>query len=233
MIAYYHCAMSIAAILISCLGFTALLFSARMMWKLHTHTPQVLLRQAKKKKWLITNQMDVDGYRNVYLSRYDLRAFISYKNSNIELIQPFSQAPFNDFSEVEEWLEKNKSTTKESPKDPIWEVITDQLAGEMQAGFMKIHASVNLDQYTTTSGIPTPVRIKFSEAANDVAQKNAINPALLLLVIHQYVDSDNSLRKEHTSDWVKYMMSRPSIAPQPETYATYINTTYFNGQFAA
>ncbi|MDX8386982.1 MAG: hypothetical protein R8M46_00410 [Ghiorsea sp.] len=224
--------MSPVLILLCVAGVTALLLSICMMSKLRAHTPQALIREAKKSKWVITSQMDVDGYKNVYLSRDEVRASISYKNINIELVQPFSSAPFTSFAAVETWLQKNKSTAQQSQHDPIWETITDSLATEIQAGFMKIYAAVDLGQYTSSKDIPTPIRINFSEAANEIAQKNGINPALVLLVIHQYIDSDADLRKEHTSSWVTFMMSRPTIAPQPETYASYINTTYFNGQLA-
>jgi len=215
------------------LGSTLLLYMLYMVWSYYVHPARSLWRQAARMNWVVTNCLtDEDGHKDIYLLRDGIRTFISFKKGNVELIEPLNGAPFKNFIELESWLEKHTNISGNISQDPVWKSITTKIAGEIQAGFMKVYKNEKLQQYFSTKDISKAVIIKISEVANEVARQNTINPALVLLVIHQYIDSDSELREKHKDDWVMFMMSRPKIAPQPETYAKYINTTYFKGQYS-
>jgi len=211
-------------ITIALFTFLVLSFIVYKGYQSYMHLPKVLARQAKKLQWKPVHQSDE---RDVYFIRGDNRAVVYWKNKNINILEPMHDESFNNFHEVEQWLETvGEDFSKEV--DKVWGHVTDKIAEVMQSVFMKVYEREALEEYTDTRDVPTAVRLRFSEMVNKAANEMGVNPALMLLIIHQYIDGDSELRKDYTCEWVKFMVSRPSIAPQPETYIDYMNEVYFN-----
>ena len=87
-------------------------FLVRFLWKAYTHPSHVLGRQAANMNWIATGRVDDGkGYKNVQLSRGDLKAEISFTQGNVRLIKPVHHEPFADFIQLEHWLVESKEKT--------------------------------------------------------------------------------------------------------------------------
>ena len=125
---------------------------------------------------------------------------------------------------------KDSSTSEND--DHVWGGISDEQISKVQEGFLRVCLEEKLEQYLSTNDLPSSVLETVSEVTNEIASKVGMSPAFIPLVVHQYVDSDHMLRVMHRNNWAQFMTSRPSIAPQPESYLEYLNATYFNGQIS-
>jgi len=86
------------------------LFTIIFMWKAYIHPSHTLGRQAASMKWVAVGRVaDEHGYKNVKLKREHYEAIISYKDENVQLIVPYVETPFNDFIEIDEWINKTGS----------------------------------------------------------------------------------------------------------------------------
>lgn len=113
------------------------------------------------------------------------------------------------------------------PEDQVWGAVTEQKAEAIQQGFLEILRRANLDKHTNTNTLPSEVIDTICDVANEVGEKNDLNPAFLILLAHQYVDADQVMRQLHETRWVASMVSRSTFAPPPESYMKYIKSTYF------
>lgn len=116
---------------------------------------------------------------------------------------------------------------KAQPNDPVWKVVTPQIADLIQQGFLEIWQRTNLEKYTDTNSLPPEIIDLIGEVANKVGEPNNLNPAISILVTHQYVDTDQLMRQMYRTRWVAFMVSRNSCAPSPESYHKYIMSRYF------
>jgi hypothetical protein len=123
---------------------------------------------------------------------------------------------------------KNDTISKETKLDSIWDGITADQIVKIQESFLSVCLHESLEQYTSSNELPTQVLESISKVTNQIAESVKISPAFVPLVEHQYVDSDHILRVMHRDNWTEFMISRPSLAPQPESYLDYLNKTYFN-----
>lgn len=134
--------------------------------------------------------------------------------------------------EPEDYQWKNQELSiyfKAQPKDPIWAEVTEQKAEVIQQGFLEILRRTSLDKRNNTNTLPSEVIDTICGIANEVGEKNDLNPVFIILLAHQYVDADQIMRQLHKSRWVASMVSRSDFAPPPESYMKYINSTYFSG----
>lgn len=135
-------------------------------------------------------------------------------------------------SESEDYQWKNQELSiyfTAQPKDQIWGAVTEQKAEAIQQGFIKALQRANLDKYTDTNSLSSEAIDTICEVANEVGEKNNLNPIFVILLAHQYVDADQVMRQLHKSRWVASMVSRSDYAPPPESYMKYIKSTYFSG----
>ncbi len=115
------------------------------------------------------------------------------------------------------------------PKDQIWGAVTEQKAEAIQRGFLEIARRTSLDKYNNTNTLPSDVIDTICDIANEVGEKNDLNPTFIILLAHQYADADQVMRQLHKSRWIASMVSRSDFAPPPESYMKYIKSTYFSG----
>lgn len=118
---------------------------------------------------------------------------------------------------------------KAQPKDPVWGAVTEQKAEAIQKGFIEAARRANLDKYTDTNSLPSEVIDTICDIANEIGEKNDLKPIFVILLAHQYVDADPTIRLSHKSRWIAWMVSRWNSAPPPEAYMKYIKSTYFSG----
>lgn len=119
---------------------------------------------------------------------------------------------------------------KAQPSDPVWKAVTPQVAELIQQGFLEIWQRAGLEKYSDTNSLPPGIIDIIAEVANKVGEPNNLNPALVILVTHQYVDADRLMRQMYRTRWVAFMVSRDSCAPSPESYHEYILSRYFPGK---
>lgn len=87
----------------------------RWLWRTYTHRSQVLVRQAANMDWVAAGTVkDSAGVHNVRLIRAGQVAVVSFRNENVELVEPHCDHPFTDFIEIERWL-----ATKEQEYEPL------------------------------------------------------------------------------------------------------------------
>lgn len=135
-------------------------------------------------------------------------------------------------SEPEDYQWKNQELAiyfTAQPKDQIWGALTEQKAEAAQLGFMEAARRANLDKFTDTNSLPAEVTDTICDVANEIGEKNDLNPFFTILLAHQYVDADQVMRQLHKTRWVASMVSRSNSAPPPESYVKYIKSTYFSG----
>jgi hypothetical protein len=90
------------------IGSALFILFIRGAWKAYTDPSDVLGRQGANMGWVIAgHEKDLEGYRNVVLSRGPNEAVISFVNGHVKLIKPYHGTPFKDFVELEPWLVKN------------------------------------------------------------------------------------------------------------------------------
>jgi len=114
--------------------------------------------------------------------------------------------------------------------DRIWGKLNQQQIEAVQSGFLQVCLEEKLEQYLSTDDLPVSVLESVSRVTNKISADSGISPAFIPLVVHQYVDSDHMLRVMRRDDWASYMATRPSLAPQPESYLDYLNKVYFSGK---
>ncbi len=129
-------------------------------------------------------------------------------------------------------IHDNSTVSEHKESDCVWGAISTDKINKIQEGFIRVCLKEKLEQYLSSNDLPSSVLETVSEVTNEISAKAGISPAFIPLVVHQYVDSDHMLRVMHRDNWAEFMISRPSIAPQPESYLEYLNETYFNGQLA-
>jgi len=127
-------------------------------------------------------------------------------------------------------LYKNSSVHENEKSDRVWGEISAEQISKVQEGFIRVCLDEKLEQYLSSNDLPNSVLETVSNVTNEIASKAGMSPAFIPLVVHQYVDSDHMLRVMNRDNWAEFMVSRPSIAPQPESYLEYLNTIYFNGK---
>jgi hypothetical protein len=115
------------------------------------------------------------------------------------------------------------------PNDPIWKPVTPRTAELIQQGFLEIYGRTELKKYSDTNKLPQHVINTIREVANEVGEKNNLNPAFRILISHQYVDADQLVRQMYKTRWVAFMVERSQYAPPPESYMKYIKSQYFSG----
>lgn len=90
------------------LGAFLVFFVLRFLWKNYNHPSHVLGRQAANMNWVASGRKkDIDGYKNLKVSRDGMEAVISFRNVNVILVRPWHPTPFKDFIELERWLATN------------------------------------------------------------------------------------------------------------------------------
>ncbi len=117
---------------------------------------------------------------------------------------------------------------KAKPRDVVWGEITKKDAEIIQQGFMQVLREANLQKYNSTNSLPDEVLETISKIANEMGEKNNLNPSFLILLAHQYVDADSIKRQRYASSWIASMVQRANFAPSPESYVDYIKSTYFS-----
>lgn len=134
-------------------------------------------------------------------------------------------------SESEDYQWKNQELGiyfRVQPNDPIWGAVSEQKAEVIQQGFLEILRRTSLDKHNNTNSLPSEVIDTISDVANEVAKKNNLSPAFIILLAHQYVDADQVMRQLYKSRWVASMVERSDYAPPPESYMKFIKSTYFS-----
>jgi hypothetical protein len=126
----------------------------------------------------------------------------------------------------------NSTVSEHKESDRVWGAISTDKINKVQEGFIRVCLKEKLEQYLSSNDLPSSVLETVSEVTNEISAKAGISPVFIPLVVHQYVDSSHMLRVMHRDNWAEFMISRPSIAPQPESYLEYLNETYFKGQSA-
>jgi hypothetical protein len=106
----------------------------RFLWRGYNHPSHVLGRQSANMNWVAVGRVsDIDGYKNLKVSRDGMEAIISFKNGNVILAKPFCITPFKDFMEIERWLatiEKNAAKEKHATDDretSYYEAVNDYI----------------------------------------------------------------------------------------------------------
>jgi hypothetical protein len=92
------------------LGAALAFFVLRFLWKSYNHPSHLLGKQAANMNWMATGrEKDIDGYKNLKVSRDEMEAVISFRNGNVTLVKPWHPTPFKNFVELERWLATDHS----------------------------------------------------------------------------------------------------------------------------
>ena len=86
----------------------------RFLWNGYNHPSHVLGRQAANMNWVAVGRVkDLDGNKNLKVSRNGMEAIISFRNGNVILAKPWQLKPFKDFMEIERWLATTQKPSAE------------------------------------------------------------------------------------------------------------------------
>lgn len=106
-------------------------YIAYTMWRSYFHPSHVLGRQAANMNWVAIGRVPSnDGYKNLKLTRDGMVAIISFKNGNVELIEPSHETPFKDFIELERWIATEAQDSINDEEGMYYNSVND---------FMKLH----------------------------------------------------------------------------------------------
>jgi hypothetical protein len=145
--------------------------------------------------------------------------------------RPFGKRPRTEPEKPHDWKTRELGIYFEArPADPVWKAITAANADIIQGGLLEIWQRANLESDTDTNALPKDVIDLICEVANTIGGKSNLNPAFIILITHQYVDTDRIMRQTYRSRWVAFMVTRSRFAPPPELYMDYIKAQYFGDQ---
>jgi hypothetical protein len=100
----------------------------RFLWRAYTRPSHVLGRQAANMNWVATGRVkDIDGYKNLKVSRGGMEVIISSKNGNAILAKPWHPTPFKDFVEIERWLATSERPSAEGKEITYYEAINNYI----------------------------------------------------------------------------------------------------------
>ena len=107
-------------------GAVIVLFVIRFLWRGYNHPSHVLGRQAANMNWVAVGRVsDIDGYKNIRVSRDGVEAIISFKNGNVILAKPFYSTPFKDFIEIERWLATTQKQSMDNKEVAYYEAVNN------------------------------------------------------------------------------------------------------------
>lgn len=113
------------------LGAALSLFALVFLWKGFNHPSKVLGRQAANFNWTAMGRVkDIEGNKNLKVSRNGMEAIISVRNGNVILAKPWHITPFKDFSEVERWLIATQKPPAEEKEITYYEGINNYIASK-------------------------------------------------------------------------------------------------------
>ena len=79
--------------------------AARHFWRLYSHPYNLLIRQAANMDWIAAGAIPYpDGIKNIRLRRAGMLAEVSFKQLNVQLLEPQVEEPFKDFLAIERWI---------------------------------------------------------------------------------------------------------------------------------
>lgn len=128
------------------------------------------------------------------------------------------------------FIRRKPTVSSTASSDSVWGKLNEKQIESIQRGFFELCQSEELEQYLSSDELPIQTLKAIQSTANAVADEVQTSPAYVPLVVHQYLDADHMLRVGFRENWVKFMTTRPDLAPRPESYANYINATYFEGK---
>lgn len=112
------------------------------------------------------------------------------------------------------------------PSDPAWKQITEENVAAYQLWFQRALLAAQLHKAYTSESLIGERAEAVCKTAFKAKDEHGLNPLLVLILAHQYVDADQMLRGLHTVDWVAFMMRRDSCAPPPESVAKFVIDFY-------
>lgn len=222
------------------LGAILAFFVLRFLWKSYNHPSLVLGRQAANMNWVASGrEKDIDGYKNVKVSRDGMEAVISFRNGNVILARPWHPTPFKDFIEIEKWLAINNKPVTDEKEASYYEAINTyitlmgfyepllELQGtdkEYCIVSMKMHKAGYLaDQSEKVVGALTIDSVK------QYQQNRELAILFLESIEKQFLNKQNEKLKQHTSTShrsrkqrgvgernVGYPSKRPAMTPSTE-----------------
>lgn len=123
---------------------------------------------------------------------------------------------------------------QEKPTDPIWRLVTRENVDKFQRAFVELEQRLELTKLYSSNRIDDELADRMVAVVNELERRyHPLHPAILLLLVHQYIDADQLLRQLYRDEWVVRMVARSDFAPPPETYFNYIRDRFFGGSFAA
>jgi hypothetical protein len=112
------------------------------------------------------------------------------------------------------------------PNDPAWSPITGENVAAYQLWFQRALLRAKLHEAHSSESLVGERAEAVCNTAFQAKEEHGLNPILVLVLSHQYVEADLMVRGLHTVDWVTFMMSRNNCAPSPEGIAKFVIDFY-------
>ncbi|MBZ5639187.1 MAG: hypothetical protein LAO51_10610 [Acidobacteriia bacterium] len=112
------------------------------------------------------------------------------------------------------------------PRDPAWSQITAENAAAYQLWFQRAVLKAKLYEAHSSESLVGERAEAVCNTAFQAKEQHGLNPIIILVLAHLYVEADQMMRGLHTVDWVDFMMTRPNCAPAPEDIAKFVIDFY-------
>jgi hypothetical protein len=112
------------------------------------------------------------------------------------------------------------------PNDQAWSQITAENVAAYQLWFQRAVLAAKLHEAFSSESLVGERAEAVCKTAFKAKEEHGLNPLLILVLAHQYVEADQMLRGLHTVDWVAFMMKRDACAPPPESVARFVIDFY-------
>jgi hypothetical protein len=112
------------------------------------------------------------------------------------------------------------------PQDPAWRQITAENVAAYQLWFQRAVLNAKLYEVHSSESLVGERAEAVCNTAFQAKEEHGLNPILILVLAHQYVEADQMMRGLHTVDWVAFMMKRDNCAPAPEDIAKFVIDFY-------
>jgi len=123
-----------------------------------------------------------------------------------------------------------ESSFDPATRHPVWgflvednlEVIQDWLENTRR------DSDCDIDSHASTDSVPSSALESIYMWASWLSHEEHCDIRILLIMIHQFIDTEKAVRERHWENWAYLMHTRSKIAPPAESYVDFIQESYLN-----